>query len=77
MSRQVIVRVKPGSKKGAFVQASLTGELLVSVREPAVDGKANDAVIAILADYFEVSKSKVKIVGGLKSRNKIIEILNI
>ena len=42
-----------------------------------MDGKANDAVIAILADYFEVSKSKVKIVGGLKSRNKIIEILNI
>lgn len=45
------------------------------MREPAVDGKANKAVIALLADYFEVSKSQVKITGGLTSRNKIIEIL--
>lgn len=34
--KKVIIKVKPGSKKGAFVQTSLTGELLVYVREPAV-----------------------------------------
>jgi uncharacterized protein len=71
------VKVKPGSKKGSFIQTSLTGELLVHVREPAVNGKANKAVIALIADYFEVPKTKVKIVGGIKSRNKIIEILDI
>lgn len=74
---KVTVRVKPGSKKGSFVQASLTGELLLHVREPAVDGKANRAVIALMADYYEVPKSQVRITGGLTSRDKIIEIKNL
>lgn len=69
------VKVKPGSKKGSFIQTSLTGELLVHVREPAVNGKANQAVIALLADYYEVPKSHVRITGGHTSRNKIVEIL--
>lgn len=69
------VKVKPGSKRGSFVQASLTGELLVHVSEPAIDGKANRAVIALLADYFDVPKNQVRITGGYTSRLKIIEVL--
>lgn len=64
------VRVKPGSKKGPLVQPSLTGDLLVYVREPAVDGKANRAVTQLLAEYFEVPKSSVQIISGLTSRTK-------
>jgi len=71
---RVEVRVKPGSKKGPVVQPSLTGELLVYVREPAVDGKANAAVIKLLADYYDVPKSSVVIVHGFSSRTKIINI---
>ncbi|MBI1857158.1 DUF167 domain-containing protein [Candidatus Saccharibacteria bacterium] len=71
---KVTIRVKPGSKKGSLVQPSLTGELLVYVSEPAVEAKANRAVIDILADYYDVPKSNVKIVGGHKSRNKIVNI---
>lgn len=71
---KVDVRVKPGSKKGSLVQPSLTGELLVYVSEPAVEGRANRAVIEILADYYDVPKSHVRIVGGHKSRNKIVNI---
>lgn len=72
--RIVDVRVKPSSKKGAFVQASLIGELLVYVREPAVDGKANKAVVELLAKYFEVPKTKVQMVSGRTSRQKRFQI---
>jgi uncharacterized protein (TIGR00251 family) len=66
----VDVNVKPGSKRGPLLQPALDGSLLIFVREPAVDGKANQAVVKLLADYFEVSKSRVKIVSGVTSRRK-------
>lgn len=72
---KVSIKVKPSSKKGSFVQPSLTGELLVYVKEPAQKGKANQAIIKILADYYEVSKTQVRIVGGHTNRNKIVEII--
>lgn len=47
------------------------------VRTSAVpdSGKANLTVQKLLADYFSVGKSKVKIVKGGKNRNKVFEIL--
>ena len=74
VNRQVVVRVKPSSKKGSFVQAGLDGELLVYTNEPAVDGKANRAVTKLVADYYEVSKSSVEIVRGLTSKTKTLRI---
>jgi hypothetical protein len=64
----VEIRVKQGSKKGPLVQPALDGSLLVFVREPAVDGKANKAVTELLADYFILPKSQVQMVSGYKSR---------
>lgn len=72
--QRVSVQVKPGSKKGDAVQASLDGELLVYVREPAQEGKANRAVVELLAKYFGVPKSSVQLVSGHKSRLKHFEI---
>lgn len=72
--QKVTVRVKPRSKKGPLVQTSLTGELLVYVREPSVEGKANKAVTELLAKYFEVPKSHVLIISGHKSKLKRFEI---
>lgn len=71
---QVEIRVKPGSSKGPLVQSSLTGELLVYVREPAVEGKANKAIVELLAKYYEVPKSAVEIIRGHKSRTKTIRV---
>ena len=70
----ISVQVKPGSKKGPLVQAALDGSLLIYVREPAVEGKANKAVIKILADHFGVTKSRVYLVSGQKSKLKCFEI---
>ncbi len=74
--QKVTVRIKPSSKKGSFIQPSLTGELLAYVREPAVDGKANKALIKLLADYYGVPKRAVSIASGHTSRIKIIAIDN-
>ena len=68
--RNITVRVKPGSKKGPLVQLAIDGSLLVYVREPAVEGKANAAVIKLLARYFEVPKNKVRLISGHKSKSK-------
>lgn len=69
MDRLITVRVKPGSKKGDMVQA-LPEELLVCVRQPACDGRANQAVRDLLADYYDVSKTSVQLVSGRTSRIK-------
>lgn len=59
-----------------MVQASLTGELLVYVREPAVEGKANVAVIELLAKYFNIPKSSIQLISGHKSKLKRFEIIS-
>jgi len=41
---------------------------------PPVDGKANDACVRFFAERFRVSQSAVRIVQGLTSRTKVIEI---
>lgn len=46
----------------------------VSVKAPAKEGKANEAVIKLLAGHFKIPKSNIKIIRGLKSKNKIINI---
>lgn len=73
-SVKVTVRVKPSSKKGPIVQPSLDGDLLIYVREPAIDGKANQAVRDLLADYYKVTKSSVRIISGQTSRIKRYQI---
>jgi uncharacterized protein len=41
---------------------------------PPVDGKANEACVAFLAEVAGVAKSRVRIVTGLTSRMKVVEI---
>lgn len=66
--------MKPGSKKGPLVEANDEGLLTIFLQERAVDGAANEGLVALLAKHFEVSKSKVQIVSGFTSRIKRIEV---
>ena len=70
-------KIKPNSKKGNLIQKSQdeNGEFFeIFIREPAIEGKANLAVINLLSEEFGVSKSKVSLKTGVKSRFKIFEI---
>ena len=48
--------------------------LKIKISAPPVEGKANKELVNILSKHFKVSKSKISVVSGHKSRNKIIEI---
>jgi len=65
--------MKPGSSKGNLVLETEDG-LIVHVKERAVDGAANEALIALLAKHFGVRKMDVSIKSGHTSKRKIVNI---
>lgn len=73
MALKIWVAVKPQAKKEEFVKAP-DGSFIASVRAPARQGKANEALIGLVANYFRVPKSSVRIVLGKSARKKLLEI---
>ncbi|MGV0792196.1 DUF167 domain-containing protein [Mycolicibacterium sp. XJ1819] len=73
-SATVVVRVKPGSKKGPLVEVGTDGVLSIFVRERAVEGAANDAVIRVLAEYLGVPRNRVRLISGKTARLKRFRI---
>lgn len=71
---KISVRVKPNMKEEKVERVK--DVFTVYVKEPAKEGRANKAVIELLSDYFKVSKSKIVILAGIKSKQKIIEVKN-
>ena len=67
------IAVKTHAKKNAVEQAA-DGSLRVFVKAPPQEGRANEAVIETLAAHFKVPRSRVAIVGGFKSKMKIVRI---
>ncbi|MFN3385202.1 MAG: DUF167 domain-containing protein [Candidatus Thermochlorobacter sp.] len=71
--KTLAVKVVPNAKKEGVIEEN--GRLKIYVHAPALDGKANKAVIEILSRHLGIKKSKVRIVRGETSREKVIEIL--
>ncbi len=67
------LRVKPNARRNAF-EGTLDGRILVSIKAPPTDGRANAELIAFLAKAFGTAKSNVSIVSGAGSRDKRVEI---
>jgi uncharacterized protein (TIGR00251 family) len=70
---QIDIKVVPRAHKN-IVEKIDNKTYKVRVTTSPVDDKANKAVQKMLADYFDVSKSRVKIVRGAKSRKKVVEV---
>ena len=66
------VRVIPNAKKNDVSEEM--GQLKVHVKAQAVGCKANKALIEVLAEFFNVKRSDVKIIRGERSREKVIEV---
>ena len=69
---KINVKVMPHSMREEVVKQG--DDYVVRVKAVPKEGKANEAVIELVARHFKVPKSVVTIVTGLTSRNKIIEI---
>ena len=70
---KISVKVKTGAKVEKIEEIG-KGGFLVSVKARPEKGKANLAVERVVAARFGVSLSRVKVVSGPASKNKILEI---
>jgi len=78
-NRRIRVRLQPRASKNeikGWQEDPESGEEVLQVRvtAPPVDGKANKALTALLAKEFKVPKSKIRILQGESSRDKVIEL---
>ncbi len=69
---KIQVNVKPNSRTEELGREG--DSFLVKVKEPPKEGKANRAVIKLLAQHFGVPQSQVRILSGFRSRNKVVEV---
>lgn len=68
------VRAQPGAKKTAIVGLYGEGDaaqLKIAVHAPPIEGRANAALVAFLAETFGLPKSAVELIGGELSRSKV------
>lgn len=67
------VRVKPNSRVASLVQSS-DGTWQARVKAPPVDGKANEELIALVAEHFKCRKASVVIRSGASGRDKLVRV---
>ena len=67
----VHVKVTAGARKESFKQKS-EDHFEISVKEKAQKNMANTRVLELVAEYFKVSKAKVRIINGHKHPSKLI-----
>jgi len=85
---KIIVKAKTKAKKESVervdqpaldfnIQKNIKTDLIiykVSVKEAPISGKANEAIIKALAEYFDTAKSNITLVSGQTSKQKVFEI---
>jgi uncharacterized protein (TIGR00251 family) len=70
---KISIQVKPNAKENK-VEKMGHHQFLVKVKAPPKEKKANKEVIETLAKYFDLPPSRLSIVAGLRSRQKIVNI---
>ena len=68
------VRVNPNARRSGFEGLWNQTHLKVALTAPPVDGKANEALIEFLSDFFALRKSAIAILSGQTGRIKKIEL---
>ncbi len=85
---KIFIRVRPNAGENKIEKTDRVAVLknqisfpggcfAVSVKSPPKEGRANEEVIRLIAGYFKISPSMVRIVSGSTSRNKILEIYRV
>jgi uncharacterized protein (TIGR00251 family) len=68
------IRVQPRSSETGVAGIMDDGTIKVRLNAPPVEGKANEALIAYLADILDIKKSAIEIKSGHSARLKVLKI---
>ena len=69
------VRVTPRASKNEIVEILSDWTVKVHLTAPPLEGKANAALLKILADELDISQSRLEVVAGATGRDKLISVL--
>ena len=72
-TRILQVKVKPKARTSSLVQVT-DGTWLARLKSPPVDGKANEELVALVAEHFHCSKAAVAIKSGASGRTKLVKV---
>ena len=70
---KIEVKIFPRSSRNKVIK-NTDGSFKIYLTAAPIDNKANQALIRLLSEYFDVGKTKIKIVRGQTSKTKLIEI---
>ncbi len=70
------MRATPGAKRNAITGIH-DGMLKISVTAPPDDGRANAAIVALLAKSLKISKSRVQLLSGPTQRQKKFMLVDV
>ncbi|QHU93361.1 DUF167 domain-containing protein [Candidatus Saccharibacteria bacterium oral taxon 488] len=71
---KISIHLKPNSRHREEVVVGDDGVLTIYTKAPAIEGRANMAAAKLLAKYFGVAVSKVKLLRGVASKYKVFEV---
>lgn len=67
------IKVKPRAKMSSLTRMP-DGTLVARLKSPPVDGKANEELIALVAEHFQCRKAAVEIKAGATGRMKLVRV---
>ena len=73
MRSRISVHVQPMARRSQ-VMGFVDGVLRVRLSAAPVEGRANEALVKLLAERLGVRRSRVAILRGMASRNKVVEV---
>ncbi len=75
IKKTIQVKVKPNARLSSLTEpADNDGAWQAQLKSPPVDGKANEELVALVANHFGCSKSSVSIKSGASGRIKLVQI---
>ena len=66
--------IKPNSRHREEVVVGSDGTYVIYTKAPAIEGRANAAAIKLLAKYFGVAQSGVRLARGARAKHKVFEV---
>jgi uncharacterized protein len=70
----LIIRVRPHAARSQLMDILEDGSLKVAVAAPTEDGRANTALVKLLAELFDIPVSSVSILSGANARIKLVRL---